>query len=134
LTSPTCPPICRLPFKTRRIDLYAGSPSATTLIIPHSPSGPTLSFTPLRMDSAACSSSQLRPLPLRPPAAFRPASSYSKRKSAHSSVFLSRLPEDPFSSSAFLQRDPIVVNSEHLFHASINSHPTRDVILVLGGQ
>ncbi|KAF8496506.1 hypothetical protein F5888DRAFT_1614617 [Russula emetica] len=86
------------------------------------------------MDSVACSSSQPRPLPLplRPPPAFRPTSSYSKRNSGHSSVFLSRLPADPFSSSAFLQRDPIVVNSEHLFHASVNSQPARDVVLVLG--
>ena len=86
------------------------------------------------MDSVAGPSSQRRPLPYPPPAVFRPSSSFSKRNSGHSSVFLSRLPADPFSSSAFLQRDPIVVNSELLFQASVNSNPTRDVILVLGGQ
>jgi hypothetical protein len=91
------------------------------------------------MDSVAGPSSQKRPLPYPPPAVFRPSSSFSKRNfskrnSGHSSVFLPRLPEDPFSSSAFLQRDPIVVNSELLFQASVNSNPTRDVILVLGGQ
>jgi hypothetical protein len=82
------------------------------------------------MESLAGPSSQ----PRRPPPVFRSTSTFSRRNSAHSSIFLSKLPADPFSSSAFLQRDPIVLNSERLYHASFNSQPARDVILVLGGQ
>lgn len=85
------------------------------------------------MDTSASSSSFRRPRPTAFPTAFRPMSTHSKRNSGRSSLFLSRLPADPFS-SAHLQRDPIILNSERLYNAAFNSHPTRDVILVLGGQ
>ncbi|KAF8483276.1 hypothetical protein DFH94DRAFT_626104 [Russula ochroleuca] len=82
------------------------------------------------MDSSAGTSSQPQRRPR--PTAFRPISTHSRRNSRQSSLFRSRLPADPFSSGAFVQRNPIVLNSERLYHSAFNSHPTRDVILVLG--
>jgi len=82
----------------------------------------------LSMDPPSSSSSvrhSLRPFALKNP------STYPKR---NSDFFRSRLPNDPFSNSALRGRAPIVINSERLHRAVSDSHVTRHVILVLGGQ
>ncbi|KAF8273472.1 hypothetical protein EI94DRAFT_1783007 [Lactarius quietus] len=61
-----------------------------------------------------------------------PTSSTSPQRRQNSDFFRPRLPSDPFSNNAFRQRDPIVLNAEHLFHTASTSQPRRDVILVLG--
>jgi hypothetical protein len=73
--------------------------------------------------------------PRRPPplTSCRPSSS-TLPQSNRNYDFRPRLPSDPFSYNAFPQRDLIVLSSERLFHIASVSQPSRDVILVLGGQ
>jgi hypothetical protein len=94
---------------------YHPNPNTTT---------PTLS---LSMASASSpSSSRLH----HPPSAFKDSPAHPKR---NSDLFRPRIP-DPFSNAAFHGRPPVVLNSELLYRAAAVSQPTRDVILVLGGQ
>lgn len=65
------------------------------------------------------------------PFVLKDTSSYPRR---NSDFFRSRLPNDPFSNSASSGRAPIVVNSERLHRAVSDSHATRHVIVVIGGQ
>ena len=85
--------------------------------------------------SMASTSSSPSPSPRirHPPSAFKDSSPNPKRNS-DSFRSKSRLSNDPFSNSAFRERAPVVLNSERLYRAAAASHPTRQVILILGGQ